>query len=197
MKKVLFIDRDGTLVREPKHYEVKAFDQLEFYPYMFQYMGRIAAEFDYELVMVSNQDGLGSPTFTEEAFFTIHNFIMKCLENEGIHFTKVHIDRTFPYEKAGTRKPGIGMLLEYIGNKGYDIENSFVIGDRITDVQMAKNLNCNAIWLNQNSGLGSAELTDTPEVLQRSVVLETPHWKDIYQFLTDIHNSQKIEIQTG
>ncbi len=182
-KKILFIDRDGTLIKEPKNYELDSFKDLIFYPFMFQYMGRIAMELDYELVMVSNQDGLGSPSFPEKNFYVVHNFIMQCLQNEGIIFSNVCIDKTFPWQNAPTRKPGIGMLKQYLNNSEYDIANSFVIGDRITDVQLAKNLGCKALWLNNNSGLGMKEVTDSMEVLKNNVVLESEHWKDVYEYL--------------
>ncbi|CAN5129115.1 hypothetical protein BH09BAC2_BH09BAC2_20130 [soil metagenome] len=183
MKKVLFIDRDGTMVLEPENYELSAFEHLEFYPCVFQYLARIAAELDYELVMVSNQDGLGSPAFSEENFFRVHNFIMKCFENENIYFSKVLIDRTYPHENSWTRKPGTGMLTEYLNNSEYDIKNSFVIGDRITDVILAKNLNCKALWLNNNSGLGAGEVTETADSLKDYIALNSPDWKDVYDHL--------------
>src|SRR5438105_1877860 len=184
MKRVLFIDRDGTLIKEaPPTYQLDSFDKLTFYPHMFEYMGRIARELDYELVMVTNQDGLGTPSFPEDTFWPLQNLVMKSLEGEGIHFSAVHIDRTFPNENAPTRKPGTGMLTQYLNNPAYDIANSFVIGDRITDVQLAKNLGCKAIWLNQDPNLGGAEIKDSRKELEKVIALETQHWKDIYEFL--------------
>ena len=139
MKRILFIDRDGTLNKEkPPTYQIDSWDKLEFYPNAFQYMSRISKEFDYELVMVTNQDGLGTEGYPEANFWTIQNFIVQAFENEGVHFSAVHIDRSFPAENLPTRKPGIGMLTKYLNNETYDIANSFVIGDRITDVQLAK-----------------------------------------------------------
>jgi imidazoleglycerol-phosphate dehydratase / histidinol-phosphatase len=183
-KKILFIDRDGTLIKEaPPTYQVDSFDKLEFYPRMFTWMGRIAREFDFELVMITNQDGLGTGSFPEEIFWPVHNFIMKALENEGIHFTKVLIDKTFPEQNAPTRKPGTEMLTNYINNPEYDIEGSFVIGDRITDVQLALNLHCKAIWLNNDSALGGKEVKNNEEELQSVVALETTDWKKIFEFL--------------
>src|SRR5687768_7279357 len=141
MKKVLFIDRDGTLIKEyPPTYQIDSWEKLEFYPYAFTYMQKIASELDYELVMVSNQDGLGTNKFPEADFLPIHQHILTSFENEGVHFSAVHIDRSFPEENLPTRKPGIGMFTGYLDNPEYDIANSFVIGDRITDVQLAKNL---------------------------------------------------------
>ncbi|MEQ1676455.1 MAG: bifunctional histidinol-phosphatase/imidazoleglycerol-phosphate dehydratase HisB [Chitinophagaceae bacterium] len=184
MKKILFIDRDGTLIKEaPPTYQLDSFDKLEFYPDMFTWMKKIALELDFELVMVTNQDGLGSPSFPEETFWPVHQFVMKSLSNEGIHFTEVHIDRTFAKDKAPTRKPGTGMLTTYLTDPGYDIQGSFVIGDRITDVQLAKNLGCKAIWLNNDANLGAAEINNETENLHSTIVLETTNWKSVYEYL--------------
>ena len=184
-KKILFIDRDGTLINEaPPTYQLDSFDKLCFYPHVFEYMTKIAAELDYELVMVTNQDGLGTATFPEDTFWPLHNFVMKSFENENVFFKEVLIDKTFPHENADTRKPGIGMLKNYINNAAYDISRSFVIGDRITDMQLAKNLHCKGIWLNVEKGLGAAEIKDTLEDLEKdTIVLATPHWKAVYEFL--------------
>jgi imidazoleglycerol-phosphate dehydratase/histidinol-phosphatase len=185
MKGVLFIDRDGTLINEaPPSYQLDSFDKLSFYPHMFEFMGRIAAELDYELVMATNQDGLGTSSFPEDTFWPMHNFVLKSLENEGICFSKVLIDKTYPHENAPTRKPGIGMFTDYLNNAGYDIPNSYVIGDRITDMQLAKNLGCKGIWINNDAGLGAAEINDKVEALRQStVVLETTEWSRIYEYL--------------
>ena len=184
MKRILFIDRDGTLINEaPPTYQIDSFDKLEFYPNMFQYLNRIAKELDYELVMVTNQDGLGMVSFPEETFWPVHNFIMKSLENEGIHFSKVFIDKSYPHENLPTRKPAVGMLTEYLDRVKYDLENSFVIGDRITDVQLAKNLGCKAIWLNSDPNLGGTEIKDSVAALQSFITLETISWEEIYTFL--------------
>ena len=184
MKRILFIDRDGTLIKEaPPSYQINDFAKLEFYPGMFEYMGRIAREMDYELLMVTNQDGLGTPSFPDDTFWPVQNFVMKSMEGEGIRFTGVFIDRTFPRDKAPTRKPGTGMLNEFIDNEQYDLENSYVIGDRITDVQLAKNLGCKAIWLNNDPALGGAEISDSRRELEESIALETPEWSRIYEFL--------------
>ncbi|HTE10096.1 MAG TPA: bifunctional histidinol-phosphatase/imidazoleglycerol-phosphate dehydratase HisB [Chitinophagaceae bacterium] len=186
MKRVLFIDRDGTLINEaPPTYQLDSFDKLTFYPNMFEYMGRIAREFDYELVMVTNQDGLGEPSFPEDTFWPLHNLVMKSLEGEGIHFSTVHIDRTYAKDNAPTRKPGIGMLAGYLNNEKYDIENSYVIGDRITDIQLAKNLGCRGIWLNNEPGLGAGEMADKAALLYKdgTIALETAKWSEIYEYL--------------
>lgn len=206
MKRVLFIDRDGTLINEaPPTYQLDSFDKLSFYPDVFCYLRRIAAELDYELVMPTNQDGLGTSSFPEETFWPVHNFVLKSFENEGVHFSNVLIDRTFPHENAPTRKPGIGMFTQYINNPAYDLANSFVIGDRITDVQLAKNLGCKAIWINNDANLGAAEIQDKVAELRAStIVLETLQWKEIYEFLklglrTVVHerntNETKIHVE--
>ena len=184
MKRILFIDRDGTLINEaPPTYQLDSFDKLTFYPKMFEYMGKIAREMDYELVMVTNQDGLGTAAFPEDTFWPLHNLVMKSLEGEGIHFSEVHIDKSFPAENLPTRKPGTGMLTQYLNNPAYDIENSFVIGDRITDVQLAKNLGCRAIWLNGDASLGAAEISDKVAELQSVIALESTDWAEIYSYL--------------
>lgn len=184
MKRVLFIDRDGTLIKEfPPTYQIDSFDKLSFYPGVFEYMGKIAGELGYELVMPTNQDGLGSPAFPEDTFWPVHNFILKSFEGEGVYFSDVLIDKTFPEDNVPTRKPGTGMFTKYLNNPEYDISNSYVIGDRITDVQLAKNLGCKAIWLNNHPGLGGAEVEDDMETLRETVALETSSWKDIYEFL--------------
>lgn len=183
MKRILFIDRDGTLIKEaPPSYQIDSFEKLIFYPGVFEYMGRIAREFDYELLMVTNQDGLGTKSFPEDTFWPVQNFVMQTLAGEGILFSDVYIDKTFPLEHAPTRKPGTGMLTKYIGNPDYDLANSFVIGDRITDVQLAKNLGCKAIWLNNDPALGGAEISDSQAALADSIALETPDWSAIYSF---------------
>src|SRR5215813_7911687 len=158
MKKVLFIDRDGTLIVEPPtDFQVDSLEKLEFYPGVFQNLSKIAKELDFELVMVTNQDGLGTESFPYEDFIKPHEKMLKAFKNEGIIFNDILIDKSFESENLPTRKPGIGMLGKYIYGD-YDLENSFVIGDRLTDIQLAKNLNSKAIFINkiQNE---NAELT--------------------------------------
>jgi imidazoleglycerol-phosphate dehydratase/histidinol-phosphatase len=184
MKRVLFIDRDGTIVLEaPPTYQLDSFDKVRFYPEAFRYLSRIAAELDFELVMVTNQDGMGTDAFPEADFWPVHRHIIQSFEGEGVHFNAVYIDRSFPHDNAPTRKPGTGMLTHYLDNPEYDIANSFVIGDRITDVQLAKNLGCRAIWMNQDPGLGAAEVSHSLDELRSVIALESPHWRDIYSFL--------------
>ena len=145
MKKILFIDRDGTLIWEPPgDFQIDSFEKLRFLPGVFNWLGRIARELDYELVMVTNQDGLGTASFPEDMFWPVHTLMMNTLESEGIKFSEVYIDRSFEKDNTPTRKPNTGMLTKYM-NGEYDLENSFVIGDRITDVKLAKNLGAKAI----------------------------------------------------
>ena len=185
MKRVLFIDRDGTLINEaPPTYQLDSFDKLTFYPDVFFYLRKIATELEYELVMPTNQDGMGTKSFPEETFWPLHNFVIKSFENEGVYFSEVLIDRSFPHENQPTRKPGIGMFGKYLNNPDYDLANSFVIGDRITDIQLAKNLGCKGIWINNDANLGAAEIQDQVADLRSStIVLETTEWKKIYEFL--------------
>ncbi|MCO5237411.1 MAG: bifunctional histidinol-phosphatase/imidazoleglycerol-phosphate dehydratase HisB [Chitinophagaceae bacterium] len=197
-KRILFIDRDGTLIYEaPPTYQLDSYDKLTFYPHMFENLTRIAKELDYELVMVSNQDGLGTDTFPEDTFWPLHNLVMKSLEGEEIFFSAVHIDRTYPHENAPTRKPATGMLTQYLNNDAYDIANSFVIGDRITDIQLAKNLGCRGIWLNNDASLGAEEISDKVAALQDTIALETTDWKSIYEFLKLGNRTVTVERKTN
>ena len=183
MKKVLFIDRDGTLAIEPPvDYQLDSFKKLEFYPKVFQYLGKIAKELDFELVMVTNQDGLGTPSFPETTFWPVHNFLVKTFEKEGIIFTEQIIDRTFARDNAPTRKPNTGLLSHYISSS-YDLENSFVIGDRMTDIELAKNLGAKGIFINNDNIEGTDELTVTKDELENYIALETKDWSAIYEFL--------------
>src|SRR5215211_2477192 len=183
-KRVLFIDRDGTLIKEvPPFYQVDSLDKVTFYPHVFKYMGKIAEELDYELVLVSNQDGLGTAVFTEEQFWPAHHLVMTSFANEDVVFSEELIDRSFPDDNLTTRKPGIGMFTKYLNNPDYDMPNSYVIGDRITDVQLAKNLHCKAIWLRNDPELGISEIKDSPQNLEQVIALTTTEWKDIYEFL--------------
>ncbi len=201
-KRCLFIDRDGTMIKEyPPTYQIDSFNKLSFYPHVFRYLGRIAEEMDFELVLVTNQDGLGTPKFPEEDFWPVHNLIMSSFAGEGIIFSRELIDRSFPEEGLATRKPGTGMFTDYLGNEDYDIAGSFVIGDRITDVQLAKNLGCKAIWLKNNPELGAAEVSSGQEELDKTVALATSDWKDIYHFLkgsrkiSHVRNTNETVIQ--
>lgn len=182
MKKVLFIDRDGTIIKETIDEQIDGFNKMIFYPKCIPFLSKIAQDLDYELVMITNQDGLGTLKFPEETFWPVHNFIMKTFENEGVVFDKVFIDRTFPYENAPTRKPGTGLLTNYFSVE-YDLENSFVIGDRLTDVELAKNLGSKAIFIQDNTNLGTGEISVKQEELKPFIALETNDWQKIYEFL--------------
>jgi imidazoleglycerol-phosphate dehydratase/histidinol-phosphatase len=182
MKKLLFIDRDGTLTLEPSDFQLDTYNKLVFYPGVFQYLGNIVRHLDYELIMVTNQDGLGTESFPEVDFWPTQKFLINTFKNEGIVFKEVFIDRTFPKDNAPTRKPGTAMLEYYINNSSYDLKNSFVIGDRLTDMQLAKNLGCKGIFINNNPTLGANEATD--QELENTIVLKTKTWDEIYrQFL--------------
>ncbi|GAA4328743.1 bifunctional histidinol-phosphatase/imidazoleglycerol-phosphate dehydratase HisB [Flaviaesturariibacter amylovorans] len=197
-KRVLFIDRDGTLIAEfPPTYQIDAFTKVSFYPEVFHYLGRIVRELEYELVLVTNQDGLGTDVFPEADFWPPHNLIMGAFANEGIIFKEELIDRSFPHEGLPTRKPGTGMFGNYIDNPAYDLPGSYVIGDRITDVQLAKNLGCKALWLRNDPSLGGAEVSDDERALEAVTALSTTQWKDIYEFLRRQERSATHERKTS
>ncbi|MCL4164055.1 UNVERIFIED_CONTAM: hypothetical protein GTU68_059552 [Idotea baltica] len=180
MKKVLFIDRDGTLVLEPPvDYQLDSLEKLEYYPKVFQYMAKIANELDYELVMVTNQDGLGTDSFPEDTFWPAQNKIIDAFAKEGVVFSEVFIDKTFPHENAETRKPRTGLLTKYF-SEDYDLENSFVLGDRITDMELAKNLGAKGIYLSENPELGAEE-----------------NWSSIYEFLKLENRVEEITRNTN
>lgn len=187
MKKVLFIDRDGTLVIEPPiDYQLDSLEKLEFYPKVMRNLGFIRSKLDFEFVMVTNQDGLGTASFPEETFWPAHNLMMETLAGEGITFDEVCIDRSMPVDNAPTRKPRTGMLEKFLHNPEYDLANSFVIGDRPTDVELAKNLGCRAIFLNDNVQLlkpvaegGQAAC----EGLLQVCALATTDWDKVAEFL--------------
>ncbi|MFI3240136.1 MAG: bifunctional histidinol-phosphatase/imidazoleglycerol-phosphate dehydratase HisB [Bacteroidales bacterium] len=180
-KSVLFIDRDGTLVVEPPvDYQLDSLEKLEFLPKVFKNMNFIASTLDYELVMVTNQDGLGTDSFPEETFHPAHNKMLQTFRNEGVEFDDIIIDRTFEHEKAPTRKPGTALLTKYINSVEYDLSSSFVIGDRLTDVQLAKNLGARAILL-QETETGEAMLSET--TLADVTALITNDWDKVAEFL--------------
>ncbi|WP_418636630.1 bifunctional histidinol-phosphatase/imidazoleglycerol-phosphate dehydratase HisB [Winogradskyella sp.] len=183
MKKVLFIDRDGTLVIEPPiDFQLDSLEKLEFYPGVFQWLSRIAKEFDYELVMVTNQDGLGTDSFPEDTFWPAQNKIIQAFKNEGVEFSEILIDKSFPEDNAPTRKPRTGLLNKYIhGN--YDLKNSFVIGDRATDIELAKNLGSKGIYMN-------SEGSDY-------AILNTTSWEDIYNYLKAIPRTATVVRKTN
>ena len=196
-KRVLFIDRDGTLVLEPENYQLDSLTKLEFYPKAFQFLSKIAKELDFEFAMVTNQDGLGTESFPEETFWPTQNFILKAFENEDITFNEIFIDRSFPEDNAPTRKPRTGMLTKYLNNSEYDLKNSFVIGDRITDVELAKNLGSKAIFIKNDENLGGNEIATSLEELQNVIVLQTTDWQKIYEFLKLDERTDSIKRTTN
>jgi imidazoleglycerol-phosphate dehydratase/histidinol-phosphatase len=196
MKKVLFIDRDGTLITEPEDEQIDSFAKLDFYPKALYYLSKIAAELDYDLVMVTNQDGLGTNSHPEENFWPVHNFILKTFAGEGVEFKEVIIDKTFAHENAPTRKPNTG-LLQHFFNEDYDLKNSFVIGDRINDVILAKNLGAKAIWLRNNDLLGANEVLEKADTLADVIALQTQNWVDIYTMLRAGTRTVKHERNTN
>lgn len=196
-KRVLFIDRDGTLVLEPENYQLDSLTKLEFYPKVFQFLSKIAKELDFELAMVTNQDGLGTESFPENTFWPTQNFILKTFENEGVAFDEIFIDKSFPEENAPTRKPRTGMLTKYLNNSDYDLENSYVIGDRITDVELAKNLGSKAIFIKNEENLGGNEIATSLEELQNVITLQTTDWRKIYEFLKLEERTASISRKTN
>lgn len=180
-KKVLFIDRDGTIIREPEDFQIDSFEKLEFLPNSISSLSKIARELNYELVMVSNQDGLGTDSFPEDTFWPVHNFIINTLKNEGVNFAEIFIDPSFEHENKPTRKPGTAMLSKYIYGK-YDIENSFVIGDRKTDIKLAENLGSKSMFI------GEEENTLATFVTQ--------DWNEIYQYLKSVPRIGKVKRET-
>jgi len=173
-QKLLFIDRDGTLIWEPPDtFQIDSFNKLKFLPGVFYWLRKIAEELDYELVMVTNQDGLGTASFPEDTFWPVQNFAVQTMKNENIHFSEVCIDRSYPHENLSTRKPGTGMLTKYFAPE-YDLQNSFVIGDRLTDVKLAKNLGAKSIFIRNYDDVGE---------LAPSIDLIANDWAEIYQFL--------------
>lgn len=182
MQKLLFIDRDGTIIDEPKtDFQIDSLEKLEFLPKALSNLRKIAEETDYKLIMVTNQDGLGTDSFPEDTFWPAHNKMLKTMENENIHFSAIHIDRSFPHENLPTRKPGTGLLTEYFDTQQYDLANSYVLGDRATDVQLAVNLGAKAVFI--TDGLTN-NLIDgfTPEQ-KEATKLVTNNWDEIYEFL--------------
>jgi len=182
MKKVLFIDRDATILTEPEDFQVDSLEKFRFIPGAISGLARIARETDFELVMVTNQDGLGTPSFPEETFWPSHNKMLRILKDEGVEFAEIFIDRTFPEENAPTRKPGTSMLVKYLAT-GVDMENSYVIGDRLTDVELAKNLGCNSIYFNS--------------AFNEDAVFSTNDWNEICNFLLSKPRIATVKRKTG
>ncbi|WP_185877529.1 bifunctional histidinol-phosphatase/imidazoleglycerol-phosphate dehydratase HisB [Blattabacterium cuenoti] len=201
-KKILFIDRDGTIIEESSNnYQIDSIEKLIFYPRVIYFLSKISRKLNYDLVMVSNQDGLGTEKFPEKNFFIIHNHILNILKSEGIIFSSIHIDKTFKEEKSDTRKPGIAMLKSYLDNKfNYNITDSFVIGDRLTDVLLAKNIGCKSIWIRKKNR-HYEDFTEEEKyyfskinknVINNEISLKTDNWKDIYNYLFNINKKKYL-----
>lgn len=182
MKKVLFIDRDGTIIAESEDEQIDSFEKLTFLPWAISSLSKIAKETDFELVMITNQDGLGTDSFPEETFWPVHYKILEILKGEEVSFAEIFIDRTTPSQKAPTRKPGTAMLTRYLAS-GIDLNSSYVIGDRNTDIELAKNIGCKAILLSDRRS-PNAELTTTD-------------WRDIYKYLRHIPRTAIVERKTS
>ena len=195
MKKILFIDRDGTLVNEPKDYQLDSFEKLSFYPKVFNYLSKIYNELDYKLIVVTNQDGLGTDSFPYKNFTPVNDFIIKSFENEGVVFDNICIDNSFPEDNSANRKPSTGMIKKYLNNKDYDIDNSFVIGDRLTDMELAKNISCSGIFIDNDADLGKSEVKDVD--LDNVIKLKTKSWEEIYTFLKKQNRTSNIHRVTG
>lgn len=195
MKKILFLDRDGTIIKEPQDMQVDAISKLRFLPECIYYLRKIVEETNYHLVMVTNQDGLGTPVFKEEDFWQAHNLMMQVLADEGINFIGVHIDKSFAAENLSTRKPNTGMLLDYFSEE-FDLKNSIVIGDRYTDIQLAKNLGAKGILIGR-----SIDTTDDDKLniqaLSDVLIGKTETWKDIYDLLSKPDRKAKISRNTS
>ena len=182
MKKVLFIDRDGTIIEEPEDEQVDSFEKFSFLPGAITCLSKIANETDYELVMITNQDGLGTESFPENTFWPVHNKMLEILKGEGISFAEIFVDKTMPSENAPTRKPGTAMLVKYLST-GIDLDSSYVIGDRLTDVELAKNIGCKAILIS--------------DTIDAETALTTRDWNDIYRYLKQIPRISKVERKTS
>jgi imidazoleglycerol-phosphate dehydratase/histidinol-phosphatase len=182
MKKVLFIDRDGTILNEPEDEQVDSFEKMAFLPGVITSLSKIAAETDFELVMVTNQDGLGTKSYPEDTFWPVQNKMLEILKGEGIRFAEIFIDKTIPSQNAPTRKPGTAMLVKYLA-QGIDLNSSYVIGDRQSDVDLAKNLGCKAIFI------GSKKFAEAE--------LSTNSWDDIYKYLKNLPRTAKTVRKTS
>jgi imidazoleglycerol-phosphate dehydratase/histidinol-phosphatase len=181
MKKVLFIDRDGTIITEPPDEQVDSFEKLEFLPGVISGLSKIAMETDYELVMITNQDGLGTRSFPENTFWPVHNKMLQILKGEGINFTEIFIDKSLPSDNTPTRKPGTAMLTQYLAG-GVDLASSYVIGDRLTDIQLAKNLGCKAIVISDEK--------------YSDACLSTTDWNEVYKYLTKLPRTSQVNRST-
>lgn len=202
MQKILFLDRDGTLILEPEDEQIDSFEKLRFLPGIFYWLGRIVRELDYELVMITNQDGLGTKVYPENTFWPAHNLMMQTLTDEGITFREVLIDKTFPYENAETRKPGTGLLRHYLQGQ-FDIGNSFVVGDRASDIQLAENMGAQGIFIGSDNQEAAVNALNWEEIhtflsgLPRRVTEERVTNETRIQVTLDLEGSGKSNIATG
>jgi len=196
MKRILFIDRDGTIIEEPEDEQIDSFAKLKFTRGVFRNLSFIRSKLDFKFVMVSNQDGLGTSSFPEETFWPVHNFILQTLESEGITFDEILIDRHFPDDNAPTRKPATGLVEKYMANPEYDIANSYVIGDRESDRQFAENIGCKALILGQN-GLTWDKIAELLFAGERTAeVSRTTKETDIYVSV-NLDGKGRCDISTG
>lgn len=196
MKRILFIDRDGTLIEEPADEQIDSFEKLKFTKGMFRNLGFIRSKLDFEFVMVSNQDGLGTDSFPEDTFWPVHNFILQTLEGEGITFDDMLIDRHFPEDNSNTRKPDTGMVEKYMNNPEYDIKGSYVIGDRETDRQFAENIGCKALILGKD-GMTWDKIAELLFAGERTAeVSRTTKETDIHVSI-NLDGTGKCDIETG
>ncbi len=196
-QKLLFLDRDGTLILEPEDYQVDTIEKLDFYPGIFRWLGRIARELDYQLVMITNQDGLGTDGFPESTFWPTHEAMRRALAAEGIEFEEELIDRTYARDNAHSRKPNTGLVEKYMKDDAYDLANSFVVGDRLTDMQLAKNMGSKGFWLANDPELGNEELSKQElKDLDDTIVKRTTDWEDIYRYLRLQSRTTKVQRTT-
>lgn len=194
-KKVLFIDRDGVLLREPpEDYQVDSFEKFELIPGVISALKDVVASKLFELVMVTNQDGLGTDSFPEEDFWGPQKLLLHILESEGIQFRAIHIDRTFAHENKPTRKPGTAMLEEYMRGD-FDLEKSYVIGDRITDMLLAKNLGAKGIWIGKSADQSDDALAENVD-LENTIALKTESWHEIRDFLITLPRMHRMSRYT-
>ncbi|WP_315350020.1 bifunctional histidinol-phosphatase/imidazoleglycerol-phosphate dehydratase HisB [Hoylesella saccharolytica] len=195
-QKILFIDRDGTLIEEPLDEQIDSFDKLHFLPGVFKNLRFICEKTDFALILVSNQDGLGTSSFPENTFWPVHNFIIDTFASEGITFAAQHIDRHFPADNSPMRKPGVGMLTEYLDSNRYDLAASYVIGDRETDAQLAQNLGCKSLILGKD-GMSWDKIAEIVFAGERTAEMHrTTKETDVYVKL-DLNGTGKCDICTG
>ncbi len=195
MKTVLFIDRDGTLIKEPADEQVDSFQKLSFLPNVISALVHITKKRDFELVMITNQDGLGTPNYPEDSFWPVQNFIVDTLKSEGINFSEIFIDKSYAKDNSPNRKPNTGLLTNYFTDD-YDLHNSYVIGDRMTDVKLAKNLGAKAIFIDNGRQLGQEEVSEEVKMLEELICLKTSDWTTIQDFLCLPQRTAEVNRQT-